>query len=81
MIARIPMKRISGIRADPFLVRRSGAEKKKIGVQRQRIGNVLRASLMGSLEVSARAVREIPRMYPPRPTPRRIRRAVIWSPD
>jgi hypothetical protein len=81
MKATAAIKRTSGGIALPLLVRRRGAEKKKMGAQRQRIGNVLRASLMGSLEVSARAVREIPRIYPPRPTPRRIRRAVIWSPD
>ena len=69
------MKRMSGTRAYPFCEAIWGIEKKKMGVQRQRIGNIFCESLMGVLEVSARAVRDIPRMYPPSPSPsKRIRK-------
>ena len=62
MNASAAMNRTSGGRASPLLVRTSGPENKKMGAQRQRMGKVLRVSLMGSFEVSARAVREMPRM-------------------
>ena len=51
-----------------------GPEKKRMGAQRQRIGKIFCASLTGFWEVSARAVREIPRMYPPSPRARKGKR-------
>ena len=78
MRARIKRKRTSGGRAFPLLVKRSGPEKKIRGAQRQRMGKVFLASLTGSLDVSARAVREMPRIYPPSPRARRKKMGSFW---